>query len=271
MATAAHRAVISSTESDDSIIGYQWRLSASHPATDICDYYANIEMGLGKGVWTKEAVPHHKAHPHCMCLLIPRVTPIAQKGSKNYAEFIANTTPERRNQLLPKWASEAVDNGIDMKKLINSDGQGLISKKEAMPLLNFNRMENIVAKLSEKAKNANALTDIWANPQSFTRHVEKRIELGHVKDATDYFDKVKAALNSATRFNLVNGKYLSVEMVSPGWSVILNHNGLIKTAYAHEKNTETFTSIQTRLGHSVYEHDIDSRLGDRLKQLFNLR
>ena len=128
MATAAHRAVIASVEGDESIIGFQWRLSASHPVADICDYYANIEMGLGKGVWTKEAVPHHKAHPHCMCLIIPRVTPIKQSGSKNYAEFINHAAPERKGQLLPQWAGEAIKNGVDLKQLLRPDGLGLMAK-----------------------------------------------------------------------------------------------------------------------------------------------
>lgn len=128
MATAAHRAVIASVEGDESIIGFQWRLSASHPVADICDYYANIEMGLGKGVWTKDAVPHHKAHPHCMCLLIPRVTPIKQAGSKNYAEFIQNVNPERRAQLLPNWVREAMKKGTPIADLIRPDGLGLISQ-----------------------------------------------------------------------------------------------------------------------------------------------
>lgn len=130
MATAAHRAVIASVDGDESIIGFQWRLSASHPVTDICDYYANIEMGLGRGVFTKEAVPHHKAHPHCMCLLIPRVTPIRQKGSKNYAEFIQNSTPERRDQLLPKWAGEQLADGKPLAELLKKDGMGLILRRD---------------------------------------------------------------------------------------------------------------------------------------------
>jgi len=132
MATAAHRAVIASVEGDASIIGFQWRLSGSHPTSDICDYYANIEMGLGKGVWTKAAVPHHKAHPHCMCLLIPRGTPIKSSGSKNYGEFIQNVNPERRAQLMPAWAREAVKNGTPISDLIRQDGLGLITQEAFM-------------------------------------------------------------------------------------------------------------------------------------------
>jgi len=87
MANATHRAVIDSTINDKTIIGYQWRLSGSHPVSDICDVYANVEMGLGKGVFTKETVPRHKAHPHCMCQLIPRVTPISTKGQFSYEQL----------------------------------------------------------------------------------------------------------------------------------------------------------------------------------------
>jgi hypothetical protein len=129
--TALHRAVIAGSEDDETIIGYQWRLSGSHPAADICDYYANIEMGLGKGVWSKDTVPRHKAHPHCMCLLIPRVTEIRQKGSNNYAEFISTADPERRDQLLPKWAKAALSAGTPLQNLIRPDGLGLIGKASA--------------------------------------------------------------------------------------------------------------------------------------------
>lgn len=136
MATAAHRAVISTTIDDPHVIGYQWRLSGSHPVTDICDYYAGIEMGLGRGVWTKEAVPRHKAHPHCMCLLIPRATPIGQTGDKNYGDFIKNTSPERRDKLLPQWVKEATKNGVPLDKLVRPDGLGLITKTAAADLIN---------------------------------------------------------------------------------------------------------------------------------------
>ena len=130
MATAAHRAVISSTIHDESIIGYQWRLSASHPRTDICDYYANIDMGLGAGVFTPDEVPRFKAHPHCMCLLIPRVTAIEKKGSTNYVDFVRNSPPGRKAKLLPVWAQEAIKNGTPIDDLIKPNGFGLISKTQ---------------------------------------------------------------------------------------------------------------------------------------------
>lgn len=160
MATAAHRAVIASVEGDESIIGFQWRLSASHPTADICDYYASIEMGLGKGVFTKDAVPRHKAHPHCMCLIIPRVTPIKQTGSKNYAEFIQNSTPERRDQLLPHWVKNLNALGMPLDRLVN--GNGLLTRAA------------LKAQLGEDKFNAlNALAHAASNKDYGTKNLTK--------------------------------------------------------------------------------------------------
>jgi hypothetical protein len=131
LATAQHRAVIESTLGDPDIIGYQWRLSSSHPEPDICDYYAAIDMGLGKGVWTKDAIPRHKAHPHCMCLIVPRVTPVRQPGSTTYGDFIRGMAPERRGKFLPPWAREAMKQGRSLDSLIRPDGLGLLTRQEA--------------------------------------------------------------------------------------------------------------------------------------------
>jgi len=96
MATTLHQAVIASTKDDETVIGYQWRLSSSHPVSDVCDYYANIEIGLGKGVFTKETVPNMKAHPHCMCIIQPRVTAIKKRGSNSYDDFLKRF-PDAKN------------------------------------------------------------------------------------------------------------------------------------------------------------------------------
>lgn len=93
--------VIASCIDDPDIIGFRWELSSIHSEPDICDLFASIEMGFGKGVWTKDAVPKQKAHPGCKCKLSPRVTRIKQAGSLSYAELIHSLTPEQRTQLFP--------------------------------------------------------------------------------------------------------------------------------------------------------------------------
>jgi len=130
MSVAMHQAVIAGTENDDTIIGYQWRLSSTHVVTDICDYYASIDMGLGKGIFTKDTVPRFKAHPQCTCLLIPRVTPIRTSGNRNYAQFLGGLTGRKRRELIPQWAAQAIDRGAPVDKLVRSDGLGLITRDE---------------------------------------------------------------------------------------------------------------------------------------------
>lgn len=84
MATAYHRAEIAATYADADIIGYRWRLSASHPMRDICDLYASIELGHGMGVFPKDRLPAGKAHPHCMCSLTPVTRPQGGEGNTDW-------------------------------------------------------------------------------------------------------------------------------------------------------------------------------------------
>ena len=130
MATAAHRGVIAATKDDDDIIGYHWRLSRSHPEPDICDYYAGIELGLGRGVWPVDQVPEHKAHPHCMCTIVPRVRPIPQTGEVDYESWVSGLSPETRRQVLPRWAARMQSLGMPLKQLLRDDGLGLIPRKQ---------------------------------------------------------------------------------------------------------------------------------------------
>jgi len=146
MSTAMHRAAIAATADEDLVIGYHWRLASTHPEPDICDYYASIEMGLGKGVWSKETVPPEKAHPHCMCTLIPRVTKVKEKGSQSYAEFVRGTSPERRAQILPKWATALNAQGVQLEKMVREDGLGLLTMREMRERLGAERFDAMLAK-----------------------------------------------------------------------------------------------------------------------------
>jgi hypothetical protein len=269
MATATHRAVISDTVDNPSVIGYQWRLSSGHKIADICDYYASIEQGLGKGVWRKESVPSSKAHPHCMCLLIPRVTQIKEKGSENYPQFVQSLSDKQRAALLPKWANEALDNGIPLKQLLREDGLGLVRKQDVIEKLVDVKAEKLIAKLSEKANNATSLKKFWSNENSYDDHIKRRIDRGHIKDEADYFNKVKETIKSAKSFNFADSQFPSMELVSGNWSVILDHDGLVKTAYQLEKNMKSFSENQLNAKHKVYGQQLTDQHRETIKLLFN--
>jgi hypothetical protein len=131
MADAGHQAIIDSSIDDDLIIGFLWELSSSHPVTDICDYYAGVDFGLGRGVWPKDKVPRHKAHPHCMCIITPRVTNVKQRGGKNFMDVIKKLPPAEVAKMLPKWALDKYNAGEDLTKYLRKDGAWLITKEEA--------------------------------------------------------------------------------------------------------------------------------------------
>lgn len=271
MATATHRAVIADTIDNPSIIGYQWRLSSGHKVADVCDWYASIEQGLGKGVWRKDSVPKHKAHPHCLCLLIPRVTHIKEQGSENYTQFVNKLSDTQRESLLPHWANEALNNGVPMKALLRPDGVGLVRKQDVLGTLVDAKAEKLIAKLAEKANNATSLVDVWSNPVSYQKHIDKRVSLGHIKDEADYFNKVQETIKSAKSFNLADGKFPSMELISGDWSVILNHEGLVKTAYRFEQSNESFLKQRIRAKEKVYGQQFNDDSRGQLKSLFDLR
>jgi len=66
-----HIMVIENWQDNEFVIGYRWRLSSAHEIRDICDEYANVDFGLGKGVFPKDKVPPKVAHPHCTCIIEP--------------------------------------------------------------------------------------------------------------------------------------------------------------------------------------------------------
>lgn len=72
MARARYDAFIARYGEDEDVVAYQWKLGSRHPAEDICDMYAEVDLyGLGEGVFPKDAAPVNPAHPHCLCHYAP--------------------------------------------------------------------------------------------------------------------------------------------------------------------------------------------------------
>ena len=106
-------------------------------------------------------------------------------------------TDKQRAALLPKWANEALDNGIPLKQLLREDGLGLVRKQDVIEKLVDVKAEKILAKLAGEANNAASLKKFWSNGDGYDDHIKKRIDRGHIKDEADYFNKVKETIKSA--------------------------------------------------------------------------
>ena len=108
------RTVVALTQDDPDVAGYQWRLSRSHPRPDICDVYANVDYGLGRGVHPKDKLPPHPAHPHCMCYLVPITR---KKGMKEKELYIPEEVLE---SWAPRWLRQyAAEKGLSLRDLFD--------------------------------------------------------------------------------------------------------------------------------------------------------
>lgn len=131
MATAYHRATLAAAEDDPDVTGYLWRLSASHPIEDICDWFAGVDFGLGKGVWPKDQVPQEKGHPHCMCQITPTTRKMradGKRGERDLGEFLDRLSEQQRERIAPRWAQALLAEGVEWSAMLRPDGRWLDSE-----------------------------------------------------------------------------------------------------------------------------------------------
>lgn len=145
IATAYHRATIGATRDDDLVIGYRWRLSASHPDPDICDWFAGIELGLGKGVWPKDRAPEGKAHPHCMCGLTPVTRPNREQGARDPGELLGVLSDREKARIAPRWARDLNGLGIDWKRMIDPATGWFARRKDIAARMGEDRLQAMQA------------------------------------------------------------------------------------------------------------------------------
>jgi hypothetical protein len=67
--TETHRAAMSKRAreylDDENIEFVRFEMSSSHPKMDICDFYANLDIGYGRGIVPKSEMRTLPLHPHC--------------------------------------------------------------------------------------------------------------------------------------------------------------------------------------------------------------
>jgi hypothetical protein len=68
--------IIEMNREKDFVYGYKWNLSASHPAPDICDVWAEANNGMGPGVYDEGNLPID--HPNGLCFVTTAIYPISE-------------------------------------------------------------------------------------------------------------------------------------------------------------------------------------------------
>jgi hypothetical protein len=114
IATGYGQAFMQRIELDEDATGFKWLLSARHPVTDECDFYATLDNGAGKGVYKKGDFPSLPAHPNCLCSLVPYYEDAPAKTTAENARRHLNNMPEsKRAKVIGKESSEYKSRYID--------------------------------------------------------------------------------------------------------------------------------------------------------------
>ena len=86
---------------DDKEIEFvKYRMSSKHPMVDICDYYANLDVGYGKGIIPKKKMITLPLHPHCMCRYDPYYRNVKYSKPK---PPLAGYTDNQKRQILGSY------------------------------------------------------------------------------------------------------------------------------------------------------------------------
>ena len=95
--TETHRAMMTKRAyeylNDNEIEFVRFQMSIHHPKTDICDFYANLDMGYGRGIVPKREMRSTPLHPHCRCIYAPYYGKVNGK-KKSWKEAVHDTMNE---------------------------------------------------------------------------------------------------------------------------------------------------------------------------------
>lgn len=122
--------LIAKHQDDPLVFGYRWALSSRHKHVpfDMCDAFANMDVGFGKGIYPKNFMPIIPLHPHCMCMVVPVFVSDVDKNAavnmKKAREYFSGLAPCDRRRLF------GADGDMLYRK--GGDWQGLMRGWEGM-------------------------------------------------------------------------------------------------------------------------------------------
>jgi len=199
-ARAYHLAQIKATEDDPYIVGYQWRLSSSHPRPDICDVYANIDYGLGKGVWPKDKVPRQKAHPLCLCYILP-ITKRKGMQKKKKPEIPENVL----RSFAPQYVKSLEKVGVKINNLWDMELGAFVRKRDLLNM--YGKKISYVFDAFSKKSYKKAVGVIGVGSSSLYKKGSKIVFLGKKPAIREVENVVEDFLGNDTIFTRFNLKH----------------------------------------------------------------
>jgi hypothetical protein len=120
----------------------------------------------------------------------------------------------------------------------------------------------VQASLNAGVSGRDLLRNLWINADSFDRHVEKRVKMGHIDTEVQMISRIFNVMAEADKVvvsipqgdhGLLTGM-LALKVVD--WIVLLSEDGKIITAYQFEPDKEQFIERHQRYGDSINEYVI---------------
>ena len=108
--TELHRATMTKRAKeylkDDEVEFVRFEMSSSHPKIDICDYYANLDIGYGRGIVPKNEMRTLPLHPNCNCIYAPYYGKIKKSKVKGdpYKKVLDNFDNYEKRQILGSYS-----------------------------------------------------------------------------------------------------------------------------------------------------------------------
>jgi len=102
----------------------KFELSTHHKVRDICDFYANLDLGYGKGVYPKSKARVLPLHPFCRCRYIPLLRPLKYGKERKFEEaereFLGRLSKKEKHDILGTWKNvELWENGLSAEQIFN--------------------------------------------------------------------------------------------------------------------------------------------------------
>jgi hypothetical protein len=170
---------------DDKDVEYvRFNLSSSHKMVDVCDFYANLDIGYGAGVVKKEDMRTLPLHPFCNCFYEPYYPLTKEKAKFKRIKEIDFRTAQV--QTIQKFSE------FNQKNILGSTRQFLEFKhgKDIEAIFNTIRDEKYhIRKYVDVFKKANIFDDVTVMKKVFNEisitHQEKEAIIEWIKDSSE--------------------------------------------------------------------------------------
>lgn len=242
---------------DDDIEFVKFQLSSRHPMTDICDYYANLDVGYGAGIVPKEQMVTLPLHPHCHCRYQPYYKKVKKRRIKNPQVYTMEKFSLRDQQRIAGSFDKLrqFKEGMPIERVFNSvrpeypirkyhDVFGYNSGMEKYKEIENNFLSGIDSfETGTKHSAIDTFPSLWMSIKDYERHITKRLYKEKVViDEWDYIQKTFDALLSSDVYyeayedpQLWDRVFYSKEN---NWAVVVAQNGKILTSYKIKSKIE---------------------------------